>query len=514
MEEEIAISQLLKENELLKAKAHGLPDVGKRGDNKEFYENVEKVEKAVRVFYNEIREIDKIADNNVPKNSLGGGSPAKFKPFPLSLKEVNKIINDNNIFEYPLSAGNEEYRKMIVEYLAQEGFQNNNPYNKNEEIKNGLTIDNIIFTVSTTHAYTLVLNVITRPEDVIIMTGPNYGLFTFEPERLDGRVEIINLEEDDEWYINPQKLAKKIDIINQELREKYKDRTDYIPRVKAFLNTNPHNPLGKVMNSKHYERLKKLSEECKKRGVFIIDDMVYRDLSYDREDLAMPIATIPNMFSNTITLLGLSKSYGLAGIRAGMIVADEVIIRGVRNRMFQQMDSPPIIQGAALAGAYNATEERKAEYKKYFDEIITEYKYRYDLLRAMVDGINTIKDEKIRKMIEKEIRKEIKDENEIKLILEGIPNVKFVDKTEPESGFFAVLDFTKLKGKKYMEYIITNEIELLKFYYKYLRVKFFVGESISWPNKEQLVARVTYALERSDIIRVFYYINKGARLLE
>lgn len=514
MKEEIAINQLLKENELLKRKAHGLPDIGKRDTNKEFYKNVRKVEKAVRVFYNEIREIDKIADNSIPKNSLGGGSPARFNPFPLSLREINRIINDNNLSEYPISAGNEEYRKMIVEYLAQEGFQNNNPYNKEEVIKNGLTIDNIIFTVSTTHAYTLVLNVITRPEDVVIITGPNYGLFTFEPERLNGRVEIINLEEDDDWYIDPKKLAKKIDDINRGLRNKHKNSSKYVPRVKAFLNTNPHNPLGKVMNSKHYERLKELSEECKKRGVFIIDDMVYRDLSYDREDLAMPIATIPNMFSNTITLLGLSKSYGLAGIRAGMVVADEVIIRGIRNRMFQQMDSPPIIQGAALAGAYNATEERKIEYNKYFDEVITEYKYRYNLLKAMVDGINSIKDNKTRKMIEKEIRKEIKDENEIKLTLEGIPNVGFVNKTEPESGFFAVLDFTKLKGKKYKEYTITNEIELLKFYYKYLRVKFFVGESISWPNKEQLVARVTYALERSEIIRIFYYINKGARLLE
>ncbi len=513
MEEEIAINRLIGENEALKIKAHGLPDVGKRCNNKRFYSNVANVEKAIRIFYNEIREIDKYVDKTIPKNSLGGGSPAKFAPFPLSIREINKVLNNSNIYEYPLSAGNEEYRKKVLEYLESEGFKNNKPYNIMEKSKSGLNIDNIIFTVSTTHAYTLILSVITRQEDVIIMTGPNYGLFVFEPERLNGRVEIIDLEESDDWYINPQKLARKIDEVNDQLKKKYKGNS-YIPRVKAFLNTNPHNPLGKVMNSKHYERLKTLSEECKKRGVFIIDDMVYRDLSYDRDDMAVPIATIPNMFSNTITLLGLSKSYGLAGIRAGMIVADEVIIRGVRNKMFQQMDSPPIIQGAALAGAFNKTLERKKIYKKYFDKVIPEYKYRYEIIKAMVDGIESISDYKVRKMIEKDVKKEIKGEDELKFVFEGIPGVKFVNKTEPESSFFSVLDFTELKGKKYKEYTISNEIELLKFYYKYFRVKFFIGKSISWPDKEKLIVRVTYALERTEIIRAFYCINKGARLLK
>ena len=78
-----------------------------------------------------------------------------------------------------------------------------------------------------------------------------------------------------------------------------------------------------------------LGEVCNSRGVFIIDDLVYRDVTFDKANLAKPLATIPGMFRNTISLFGLSKAYGLAAIRAGFVVADELIIREIINRIFQ-----------------------------------------------------------------------------------------------------------------------------------------------------------------------------------
>src|SRR5699024_5040506 len=111
--------------------------------------------------------------------------------------------------------------------------------------------------------------------------------------------------------------------------------------------------------------LKEIGEVCLKRGVFIIDDLVYRDLTFDADNLAKPIATIPGMFRNTISLFGLSKSYGMASLRAGFVVADEVIIRELINRIFQGMDSAPDIVGRALAGAFNVRPERDAIYQDY-----------------------------------------------------------------------------------------------------------------------------------------------------
>ena len=165
------------------------------------------------------------------------------------------------------------------------------------------------------------------------------ALFTIRTERAGAEVEVLELEKEDNFLVNPSKLAKRIDELNQSLQQVYHRRKGYVPRVVAFLNANPNNPTGKVMGKNEYSLLYEISNVCMKRGVFVIDDLVYRDITYDKENIAMPIATIPGMFRNTISLFGLSKSYSMASLRAGFVVADEVIIREIVNRIFQTMVS-------------------------------------------------------------------------------------------------------------------------------------------------------------------------------
>lgn len=197
--------------------------------------------------------------------------------------------------------------------------------------------------------YNQIISLISRPEDVVLVTGPSYGLFTIRTERSGANVEVLDLEKEDDFLIDPDKLAKRIDQINESLQQVHHRRLGYVPRVVAFLNANPNNPTGKVMGKKQEKLLYQIAEVCQKRGVFVIDDLVYRDITYDKENIAMPIATIPGMFRNTISLFGLSKSYEMAELRAGFVVADESIIYGIVNKTFQTMDSVPTIIGEALA---------------------------------------------------------------------------------------------------------------------------------------------------------------------
>lgn len=104
------------------------------------------------------------------------------------------------------------------------------------------------------------------------------------------------------------------------------------------------------------------------------------------------MASIPGMFRNTISLFGLSKSYGLASLRAGFVVADEIIIREVINRTFQEKDSSPDIVGRALQGAFNTSKEREFVYKEYFTNLRNKYIYKYNLLKELVSGIDSVED--------------------------------------------------------------------------------------------------------------------------
>ena len=501
-----AIDRLLRENPNLSERRFGLPDIGRRNDGERFNPTVQKISDAIDFYGYGIRD-DKILTK--PDIDLGGGNPIAFKAFPLSIKEMKKSLDSDLLYRYPYTEGDDTIRKILLDYVEQEGFINDAPYSYNDIDEKGLSVHNITFLPSTSIIFNIIVSIISKPGDVIIVPGPNYGLFTIRAERAGAEVEFLPLEREDDFLVNPQKLADKIDDINESIQKVYNRRKGYVPRVVAFLNANPNNPTGKVMGKRHIKLLKEIGDVCLKRGVFVIDDLVYRDVVFDEDDIAVPMASIPGMFRNTISLFGLSKSYGLASLRAGFVVADEVIIREVVNRTFQEMDSSPDIVGRALAGAYNTSIERKDEYNKYFGELRELYKYKYNLLKALVDGIDSI-DNNYKEVVYNNVLKILKDKTEE--VLKGLSYAKIV--IDIEAGFFVIIDFTELKGMKYKGEEINSERDLLNFFYNRDRIRFLVGQSISWPYKDELVVRVTTALDDKKLINALSDMHDSLLLLE
>ena len=505
-----AIDRLLQQNPNLGERRFGLPEVGGRYDGDSFNPTVQEIADAIEYYGFEVRDDD---ITTIPDIDLGSGNPTKYPPFPMAIDEMKKSLN-SYMYKYPYTEGSDEIRKVLLDYVEKEGFVNTTPYNYPDIDDKGLSVHNITFLPSTSIAFNMVVSIISKPGDVVLVTGPNYGLFTIRAERAGAEVEILPLSKEDHFLVNPEKLANKIDEINESLQKVYNRRKGYIPRVVAFVNANPNNPTGKVMGEKNASLLKEIGEVCLKRGVFIIDDLVYRDLTFDADNLAKPIATIPGMFRNTISLFGLSKSYGMASLRAGFVVADEVIIRELINRIFQGMDSAPDIVGRALAGAFNVRPERDAIYQDYFSKLRIIYQEKYQLLKALVEGIDSIKDFSAKKKIQEKISNQISDPVLLEQALEGLPYTKFPDNLEPESGFFAILDFTKVRGMKYKNMVINTERDLLTFFYRTYRTRFLVGQSISWPYPNELVGRVTFAIEDNLIISALSQMNQSLHLLE
>ena len=505
-----AIDRLLQQNPNLGERRFGLPEVGGRYDGDSFNPTVQEIADAIEYYGFEVRDDD---ITTVPDIDLGSGNPTKYPPFPMAIDEMKKSL-DSYMYKYPYTEGSDEIRKVLLDYIEKEGFINTTPYNYSDIDDKGLCVHNITFLPSTSIAFNMVVSLISKPGDVVLVTGPNYCLFTIRAERAGAEVEVLPLSKEDRWLVNPEKLANKIDEINESLQKVYNRRKGYIPRVVAFVNANPNNPTGKVMGEKNADLLKEIGEVCLKRGVFIIDDLVYRDLTFDSQNIAKPIATIPGMFRNTISLFGLSKSYGMASLRAGFVVADEVIIRELINRIFQGMDSAPDIVGRALAGAFNVRPERDSIYQDYFSKLRTIYQEKYQLLKALVEGIDSINNSSLKNRIRSKIENQITDSKLLKQVLKGLPYTKFPDNLEPESGFFAILDFTKVRGMKYNNTIINTERDLLTFFYRTYRTRFLVGQSISWPYPNELVGRVTFAIEDNLIISALSQMNQSLHLLE
>lgn len=496
-----AIERFYRENRNLGERRYGLPLVGNRLDFERFNPTVEKIADAINFYGYEVRD-ENIA--TIKDIDLGTGNPLNYRPYPTCIEKMKEYLDSNEMYSYPYTEGDDKIRQVLLDYVEDLGFVNTQPYSYPDIDEKGLSVNNITFMPSTSMIFNIIVNIISKPGDVILVTGPNYGLFTIRAERAGAEVDILPLEKEDHFLVNPQKLAAKIDDINESLQKVYNRRKGYVPRVVAFLNANPNNPTGKVMGEKNHELLEQIGKICLERGVFVIDDLVYRDISFDEDNIAKPIATIPGMFRNTISLFGLSKSYGLASLRAGFVVADELIIREVVNRIFQEIDSSPAITGYALAGGFNTFPGREEVYNDYFKELRGIYKKKYQLLKALVEGIDTVEESYKEEIIEEATR--VLGEDAVET-LKGLPYAHFPENLEPESGFFAIIDFTEVRGMKYRGRIISTERDLLKFFYKAGRIRFLIGQSISWPYENELVGRVSFALDNDLLITAFNQMN-------
>lgn len=497
-----ALSLFVNENKDIKNEKNLLP---KRKDGENFSKAIREMEPNFNFFNVGVYEYGNSKVKEISEyDGLHSGTPMRTKPFPPCIKRIKSTTRLNNLYWYPSCVGNINARQDIVNYLVREGFKL-----EKKEGYDGLGIENVVFTCSTTHAYYLILKTIAHNEDVILLTGPNYGIFAIIPELTSAHVEILDLEEEDDWYVNPSKLSKRIDEINKELVKKYKGKLDYQPRVVAFLNINPHNPLGKVMNKKNKKILEDIGEVCLEKKVFVIDDLIYRDLTFDTDNLALPLATMPRYFNNTISLFGLSKAYGLASIRAAFVVAPYPIVRALANEIAHTMDSIPVLQVEAVAGGFNGQDSRYKALDNYIKPIIKEYQYRYNLLKAMVEGIDKIKDEEVKSKIYDDVYDFTNSKEKTAILLKGINGVTIRSNTEPDSGFFTILDFTSIKGKRNDNIVIESDKDLLAYLYKKGKVRFIMGSNMCWPLKDEIIARVTFSLDKKALINNMAIINKS-----
>ena len=67
---------------------------------------------------------------------------------------------------------------------------------------------------------------------------------------------------------------------------------------------------------------------------------------------------------------------------------------------------------------------------------------------------------------------------------------------------------------KYNGRIISSERDLLKFFYKTCRTRFLVGQSISWPYEEELIGRVSYAIDINILINALYNMGRALEKLD
>ena len=144
----------------------------------------------------------------------------------------------------------------------------------------------------------LSMQALLSPGDHVICTFPGYQSLYAIPRAMGCRVALWEPEETDTWRFDLNRLA---DLIR--------------PDTRLVVVNFPHNPTGAMLPPEAFHDLVDL---LGRRGIPLFSDEMYRHLEYD------PVSTLPaacEVYAQAVSLSGLSKVYGLPGLRIGWLAS-------------------------------------------------------------------------------------------------------------------------------------------------------------------------------------------------
>jgi len=112
----------------------------------------------------------------------------------------------------------------------------------------------------------------------------------------------IELNKSNEWELDFENLEK---VLSDD------------PQIKTLLFCNPHNPIGKVYTEKE---LLKLIGLCNKYEVMLCSDEIHCDLILNGKPHISAAAIDKTIQQNSITLMGASKTFNIAGLGCGFAI--------------------------------------------------------------------------------------------------------------------------------------------------------------------------------------------------
>jgi aspartate aminotransferase len=247
--------------------------------------------------------------------------------------------SDFKVLEYSHSAGNESYRKKLVEYYKKVGI--------------AVTPEQIIITTGGSEAILFGFMACMDAGDEVIIPEPfyaNYNGFAVEAGVI---VKPITSTIETGFALPPIEDFEKV----------------ITPRTKAIVVCNPNNPTGYLYSAEEMDVLKKI---IIKHNLYLFADEAYREFCYEgTHTSAMHLTDVEN---NVVLMDTISKRYSACGGRIGAFVTKNKDLLNAAMKFAQARLSPPsfaqILGEAAVDLPDNYFDTTKAEYKLRRDTIV------------------------------------------------------------------------------------------------------------------------------------------------
>lgn len=265
-------------------------------------------------------------------------------------KMVLDAVRQSNfkVLEYSHSAGNESYRKKLVQYYASVGIN--------------INANQIIVTTGGSEAIAFGFMSCLDAGDEVIIPEPFYANYNGFAVAAGVKVVPVTSFIENGFALPPiSEMEKKI-----------------TPRTKAIVICNPNNPTGYLYSKEEMEQLKAL---IIKHNLYLFSDEAYREFCYEgHQTSAMHLTGVDD---HVIIMDTISKRYSACGGRIGAFVTKNQQVLDAAMKFAQARLSPPGF--AQIAG--EAAVDLPAD---YFDTTKAEYKSRRDLIVSRLNQMEGV----------------------------------------------------------------------------------------------------------------------------
>lgn len=265
---------------------------------------------------------------------------------PACMRDRLRLIDDR-VLEYSPSTGTVEYLRSLQSYYERRlGLE--------------LTQSQILATTGGSEAILFSFLACADEGDDVLVVEPYYANYRAFATMAGLRLVPVTSRGRDGFHLPPLPVWERV-------------LTD---RTRLVILCNPGNPTGVVYSR---EELEMVAGFCRRHGLFLVSDEVYREFVYDDQP-AISALELGDMDDLTIVVDSLSKRYSACGIRLGALVTRNAEVYDSALRMAQGRLSPPGLAQFIAVGAEALGDE-------YTKGMVDEYRRRRDVL---FEGLTSI----------------------------------------------------------------------------------------------------------------------------
>ena len=255
---------------------------------------------------------------------------------------------DIKVLEYSHSAGNESYRRKLVQYYKSVGID--------------VTPEEILITTGGSEAIMFGFFTCLNPGDEVIIPEPFYANYNGFAVAAGVKVVPITAHIENGFALPPIADFEKV----------------ITPKTKAIIVCSPNNPTGYLYSRQEMEDLKTI---CLQHNLYLFSDEAYREFSYSGEYVSA--MHLNGLDENVVLMDTVSKRYSACGARLGAFVTKNKSVYNAAMKFAQARLSPPGLAQILGEAAVDLP-------PSYFDAPKAEYLSRRDLLVKRLNAMHGV----------------------------------------------------------------------------------------------------------------------------